>query len=115
MNKTFRVHRVIWLMTNGEMPKDQIDHINGNPLDNRLCNLREATHAENQKNRGKQHNNKIGFKGVYANGSRKNPYLSKITLSGKQIHIGHFPTPELAHQAYCAKAIDLNGEFGRAA
>lgn len=115
MSKSFRVHRIIWLMSTGEMPKDQIDHINGNPLDNRLVNLREATHAENQKNRGKQHNNKIGYKGVSSKGSSKNPYLAKITLNGKQIYIGYFPTPELAHQAYCVKTKELNGEFGRAA
>lgn len=49
--KLVMVHRVIWAMAHGNWPANSIDHINGNPADNRLCNLRDVSHAENMRNR----------------------------------------------------------------
>src|SRR6476620_8185168 len=56
----YRMHRVIMGAKKGE----QIDHINQNKLDNRRCNLRFASYAENARNRGKSKRNKSGFKGA---------------------------------------------------
>lgn len=54
------VHRVAWLISTDDWPKEQIDHINGDNSDNRLSNLREATHAQNIQNS----NRKPGVSGV---------------------------------------------------
>ena len=69
---------------------EQIDHINGTKDDNRICNLREVTHQQNQ------HNQK-NAKGYYHNGYS---YCSKIALNGKSIYLGSFDTEEEASQAY---------------
>jgi hypothetical protein len=113
-SKKYLAHRIIWLMQSGSFPKEQIDHINGVKTDNRIANLRDATQAENARNRGLQSNNKTGFKGVFTNSvSRINPYTSHIQSNGKIIFLGTFPTPELAHEAYRAASAKYHGEFGR--
>lgn len=55
--KDYGAHRVAWLLHYGEWPKQQIDHINGNRGDNRMCNLRDVSQTENQQNR-KSHREK---------------------------------------------------------
>jgi hypothetical protein len=49
--KSVKAHRIVWAMTRGEWPTDEIDHINGDPADNRPENLRHVSHTENVKNR----------------------------------------------------------------
>ena len=66
--KTFRAHRVIWALVYGEWPKGEIDHINGQRDDNRLCNLRCVTRAENARNRARMKRNTSGRTGVYWQG-----------------------------------------------
>lgn len=58
-------HRIIWLMVNGVLTKDEIDHINHDRADNRLCNLRNVSRSENQKNRSKRKDNTSGVTGVF--------------------------------------------------
>lgn len=112
--KYYRLHRIIWLMTNGSLPKKWLDHINGNKADNRLANLRECNQSENLCNKGKNANNTSGYKGVnFCESSLINPYRAQITINGKIKHLGLFRTPELAHQAYSEKAKELHGEFAR--
>lgn len=48
--KTYKAHRLVWLYIFGKFPDKYIDHISGISDDNRLCNLRDVTHQENQKN-----------------------------------------------------------------
>ena len=62
-DKTYRAHRVIWYMVYGEWP-DRIDHINGNGLDNRLCNLRNVDAVGNARNTGVSSRSKTGLLGV---------------------------------------------------
>jgi len=87
-NKKYYLHRLAWLYVYDEIPGD-IDHINHNRSDNRICNLRNVTSKENSKNRSKQSNNKSGMVGVtwYKN---YNKWRSYIKVDGKQISLGYF-------------------------
>jgi hypothetical protein len=107
-NRQLKMHREILGLTRGD---DRIaDHINGNTLDNRRCNLRIATNAQNGHNRGASSNNKAGFKGVSRNGNRWRAY---IMVNAKSIYLGSHPTPEAAYAAYRSAAEKYHGEFAR--
>jgi len=92
-----------------------VDHINGNGLDNRKCNLRICTAQENRRNSKADRNNKTGFKGVIYRlslyNNKKKPYVANIYFDKKQKHIGYYPTAEEAARAYDAKAKELYGKF----
>ena len=111
----YRAHRLAWLISTGEDPADkQVDHVNGSKNDNRLANLRLATNSQNACNRSASARNTSGFKGVSY--SRKmRAWKADIRVDGVGLHLGLFPTPELAHMAYCKAAAELHGEFARAA
>lgn len=105
--KLYRAHRLAWLYVFGEMPAKEIDHINGNPTDNRITNLREATPIENKWNRRVV--NKIGFKGVQR--VHPNSYMATITIHKKRTYLGCFKTPEEAHAVYSSAAKQHFGAF----
>jgi len=88
----------------------QVDHINGNGLDNRVCNLRVASNGQNQANKKTSIKNKSGFKGVTFLGKK---FKSQIKYNGVVIYLGIFKTPEEAHEAYKQAAIKYHGEFAR--
>jgi len=101
-------HRIAWAISIGEWPVSQIDHVNGIRDDNRLANLREATHAENHQNRRRsQRNSKSGFLGVHF---RKNvgKWQAGINIGRERKYLGLFATAELAHAAYLAAKADLH-------
>ena len=100
------LHRL--LMNAGD--DDIIDHINGNPLDNRRCNLRFSTKAQNCRNAKVRVDNSSGYKGVCKHKSDGKWYAA-ISAGGVRTHLGSFPTPELAYEAYCKAALELHGEF----
>jgi hypothetical protein len=112
--KQYRAHRVAWAISYGEWPPRNIDHINGRPGDNRLCNLRLATFTENAMNRGPAPNNTSGYKGVSFHKAAKK-WCAQISSQGRTEYLGLFTTPEKAHAAYCAAAKELHGEFARVA
>lgn len=108
--KTYKAHRLIWLIATGTWPAEHIDHINGDKTDNRVENLREATNAENMQNRAAPRNNTSGYKGVSWH-KRDRKWRAKIQVDGKRRYLGHFDTPEEAHAAYCEAAREHHGEF----
>lgn len=100
MKKPHKAHRLAWLLVHGEWPPEYIDHINGIRDDNRICNLRLATNAQNQQNiKGARVDSAVGMLGVKkAHGGAG--YVARIRANGKRIHLGTFKTPEEAHAAY---------------
>lgn len=101
------------LIMNTQKEKGQvIDHIDGNPSNNRKSNLRICTVSENGFNRSKQKNNTSGVKGVSWD-KKSQKWLAQIMSNCKQYRIGLFDTIKEASDAYDAKAIELHGEFAR--
>lgn len=94
-DKPYGVHRIIWLWVNGRMPPDHIDHINGDPLDNRLANLRCATRSENMRNRRMPKNNTSGVQGVYFE-PKKKLWVAMIRIDGKLKKLGRSKSIEVA-------------------
>lgn len=90
----------------------EVDHINGDGLDNRRANLRLATRAQNQWNSGRRSDNTSGFKGVGWVRSRQR-WQAKIKVRGLRIFLGYHASPEAAAQAYDAAARQHFGEFAR--
>lgn len=102
-NKNKRIHRLI---LNAKLPL-QVDHINGNGLDNRRKNLRLVTSQQNNFNR-RPVNSK--YKGV-AFHKRCNLWEAKICINQKRMCLGFFKTAQEAARAYNLKAKELFGEF----
>ena len=96
--KYYTAHRIIWLMVYGEWPRDQIDHVNGDGGDNRLCNLREATHSQNQQNRRAMPNSS-GFPGARFD-KLAGHYRVSVMVNGIIHNIGAFKDPEFASLVY---------------
>lgn len=95
-------HRLVWLYYHGRWPINRIDHINHNKDDNRLENLREATLAQNAQNQVKaQCDNATGLLGVTKyNKPMPKPYMARIQVDGRRVHLGLFITGEEAYEAY---------------
>lgn len=110
--RNYMAHRLAWMYMTGKWPREQIDHINGTKGDNRFANLREATHAENQRNAGPNRNNKSGRKGVSWNRQNRK-WHAQIKRNGKTHHLGVFDNVEDAAEAYRSAALELHREFAR--
>lgn len=88
-NRLYKVHRLIWLFVYGEWPKGQIDHINHNTADNRICNLRDVSCAQNHQNRSRNTKSASGYLGVTWH-VRDKRWLAHIQVDGKSHHLGSF-------------------------
>lgn len=109
--KTVRMHRQIMGVTD---PKVFIDHINGDSLDNRRCNLRIVTHSQNHMNERLRSDNASGFKGITRVTTKSERWQANITANGKTLYLGCFKTKEEAYAARRAAEQQLHGEYARA-
>lgn len=90
--------RAAWLYMTGAFPAGEIDHKNGNKLDDRICNLRDVTRALNQQNlRSANRRSTSGLLGVLSSRSR---FRARIHIDGRDVGLGTFDTAQEAHEAY---------------
>jgi len=109
--KKHRAHGLAWLYVHGVMPVKHLDHKDGDPSNNAISNLREATVSQNIANARRKAFKELP-KGVRRNG---NGFTARITFGGKIRTLGTFPTSQEAAEAYLNAAVLLYGEFARAA
>lgn len=100
-------HQLAWLHFYGVPQDRELDHINGDKADNRIVNLRLATHAQNAWNVVRRPG-RSGYVGASPDGNR---FAARIKCNGKKIHLGSFATAAQAHAAYRVAKRRLHGEF----
>jgi len=109
LTKKYYAHRIAWLIYYGEWPKNQIDHINQDPIDNRIKNLRDVTNAENGKNQRLHSNNTSGYIGVsFYKHKRYKKYRARIRINTILKHLGYYDTAEEAAAARAVANINYN-------
>jgi hypothetical protein len=104
--KNYLAHRLAWFYVHGEWP-EQIDHINGNRADNRLCNLRPADNSQNQANMGPKKNSHLGIRGV---GFRNGSYIVQLRKGTEYVR-RRFATLAAAQEFAVTESKRLHGEF----
>ncbi len=109
--KLYKAHRVIYAMHHDAVP-EFIDHIDGDPLNNRIENLRPATRTENMFNVGAKANNKTGEKGVAWDKTRQY-WVAYCYVKGKKIYAGCHHKFESAVDAVRELRARLHGSFAR--
>lgn len=111
--KSYFAHRLVFLYMYGAWPRDEVDHVNGQPWDNRLINLRPATRAQNCWNVGPRLTDGRRFKGVYFD-KKAQRWKAQIQANGIKYTIpGVYRTEHEAAQAYRAFSLVLHGQFHR--
>jgi len=108
--KIYQSHRLAWLYVYGEWPEKHLDHINGNPSDNRIANLRLADISENARNKKLFKNNTSGVKGVTWD-KYKFKWKAYVGFNRKLISLGYFDSIEEAKQIVQVERLRLHGNF----
>lgn len=112
--RSYQGHRLAYVYMTGKAPQ-WVDHINGDGLDNRWANLRNATPETNGWNQRKSVRNKTGVKHVsYSKSSKSKPYMVGFNIKGKYIFFGRFATLEEATEVANVNRKRLHGEYARA-
>jgi len=106
-HKAYQVSRVIFALHHGYLPK-VVDHIDGNPKNNNIDNLRAATSQQNNWNRLLSKRNKTGIKNVYAT---KTGYKVGLEINSKEMHFGYFDDLELAELVAIEARNKYHGNF----
>ena len=104
----YLAHRVIWAMETGEWPKDQIDHEDGDPVNNRFKNLRDVTHNTNQKNMRLRDDNTSSYCGVSMRRDT-GKWRAFIAIDGKHTSLGSFKCITAA--AVARKIADVKHDY----
>lgn len=108
--QTFFAHRVAWFLYYGCWPRVELDHIDRNPANNRISNLRECTKLQNLANRAVFKRSSTGVKGVCF--VKKNGrFQTQIRIRGKNKWLGYYDTAEEAAEVYRSEAVRLHGSF----
>ena len=95
---SYMAHRLAWLLVHGSWP-EELDHVDGDKLNNRLENLREVSHIENMRNQRRRINSqKDGHLGVRWD-TQRDLWKADIGHKGKSIVLGHFDKKEDAIKA----------------
>ena len=87
--KRYKAHRLAWYLYYGEWPKNQIDHIDRNKLNNCISNLRDVTQEINQSNSCVRKDSTSGYRGISWNKTRKK-WQARIQINGKRKELGFF-------------------------
>ena len=103
--RTVYLHRLL----EGNPCGMEVDHINGDGLDNRKTNRRICTHQENMRNVRRTTPPRSGFRGVYATSSGK--FAARIKLNRKELYLGQYTTAEEADRVRDHHAKRIHGEF----
>jgi hypothetical protein len=107
-DRLYYAHRLAWVYVYGNYPDKQLDHINGVKDDNRICNLRHATNAENSQNLRKSRvDNKIGLLGVSFH-KKSNKFVAQIRVGSRNKHVGLYDSAEQAHETYLKAKRELH-------
>lgn len=107
--KLYYVHRIVFLMHHGHLPR-MIDHANSDCTDNRIENLRQCDDAENNFNSSLRKDNKSGVKGIYWK-AKEQKWCALISTRGKRKHVGYFKELNDAIAALTAVRSELHKEF----
>ena len=110
--KIYLAHRLAWFLYYGRFPSKQIDHIDGDRLNNKISNLREASSTQNNRNASLRSDNKSGVRGVCWK-NREQKWHAQISVDKKNISIGYFISLDEAKQAYAIASEKYHGEFGK--
>ena len=99
-SREIMAHRLAWLYVNGRWPTDQIDHMDGDKLNNRMANLRDVVQTLNMQNQRVAHKGSAtGLLGTYWH-KRQNTFYAQIRVDKKLLTLGYFTLAEDAHEAY---------------
>jgi hypothetical protein len=109
-NNLYLLHRLAWLYVYGKFPDMIIDHIDGNPNNNKLINLREASLEENSRNSNIKSNNKCGYRGVVYKEST-GMWQAQCGMGGVSTYLGNYLTPQEASIVYESHVKSKYGEF----
>jgi hypothetical protein len=109
----YSAHRLVWFWVYGAWPDGELDHINSDRADYRICNLRLASRSQNCANNRKPKNNTSGFKGVTWDRANKK-WAAQLQVKGRHQNLGRFARIEDASAAYAQAAKAAFGEFARA-
>jgi len=100
------LHHVVWVLAKGFLPTLDIDHVNNDPADNRLVNLRLASRAQNSTNKTRK---LPGLKGAYK--LKTGQWQSTLWVGNKHIYLGHFSSEQAAHEAWVEAAVKHHGAY----